>query len=100
PLEDGRTGDLFYSLYNGATGELIEDSHDLSADPLPFVFATGTSVAGMESTLLCATAGSRIVGVIPPTDGFGEAGAPDVGLETGQSLLLVVDVITVATTDE
>lgn len=98
PLEDGRTADLYYALYNGATGELIEDSHDLAADPLPFVFQTGTSVTGMESTLRCSTAGSRIVGVVPPVDGFGADGAPDVGLEAGQSLLLVIDVLSVETT--
>lgn len=99
PLEDGRTADLHYVLLNGATGKLIEDSHDLSTEPLPFVYETGTSVTGMEETLRCATAGSRIVGVIPPAEGFGDAGAPDVGLEPGQSLLLVVDVVSVETTE-
>jgi len=99
-LDDGLTGDLHYALYNGATGELIEDSHDLSAEPLPFVYESGTAVAGMESALRCSTAGSRIVAVIPPAEGFGDAGAPDVGLEAGQSILLVIDVLSVEATPE
>lgn len=100
PLDDGLTGDLYYALYNGATGELIEDSHDLSDEPLPFVYESGTAVAGMESALRCATAGSRIVAVIPPAEGFGDAGAPDVGLEAGQSILLVMDILSVEATPE
>lgn len=100
PLVSGKTADLHYVLLNGATGELIEDSHDLSDEPLPFVYETGTSVAGMESALYCAKAGSRIAAVIPPAEGFGDAGAPDVGLEAGQSILLVIDVLTVEATPQ
>jgi peptidylprolyl isomerase len=100
PLVDGGTANVFYAIYNGATGALIEDSHDLSADPVPFAFEAGTSLAGMESALHCATAGSRIAAVIPPADGFGDAGLPDVGLEPGQSLLLIADVVSIAATPD
>ena len=100
PLVDGETANVFYAIYNGATGELIEDSHDLSADPVPFVYQAGTSLPGMESALHCSTAGSRVAAVISPADGFGDAGLPEVGLEVGQSLLLIADVVSIDATPD
>lgn len=100
PLENGSTAEIRYTIYNGATGEIIEDSRDLSVDPIPFVYEAGTSVPGLESVLHCATTGSRIVGIIPAAEGFGEAGIPDIGLEAGQSLLFVADIVSVEPTPE
>ncbi|OJX62328.1 MAG: hypothetical protein BGO95_11140 [Micrococcales bacterium 73-13] len=97
-LDDGWTANLFYAIYNGATGELIEDSHDISTDPVPFVYESGSAIPGMESALRCSTAGSRVVAVIPPAEGFGADGLPDVGLQAGQSLLLVADILSLEET--
>jgi peptidylprolyl isomerase len=49
---------------------------------------------------MCAQPGDRIVAVIPPADAFGDAGAPDLGLDPGQSMVLVADVESVEDTPE
>jgi len=98
PLDDGQRANLQYLILNGTTGEVIEDSRELAEEPIPFDYIAGTSIPGMESALHCATAGSRIAAVIPPAEGFGDAGIPEVGLEPGQSLLFVADVMSIEPT--
>jgi peptidylprolyl isomerase len=53
-------------------------------------------LSGLSKTIACATEGSRIVGVIPPQDAFGEAGAPEFGLDAEQSLVFIADVVRIA----
>lgn len=98
PLENGSTANLSYAFYNGGTGELILNSNDFGAEPVPFVYQEGTSIEGMEAALHCATVGSRIVAVIPAEEGFGAEGVADVGLEPGQSLILVADIVSIEET--
>jgi peptidylprolyl isomerase len=38
------------------------------------------------------TAGSRVLVVVPPSAGFGEAGRPDLGISPGDTLVYVVDI--------
>src|SRR5690606_34607514 len=49
---------------------------------------------GLNRALLCSTAGSRIVAVVPPVDAFG--GEPAAEGLSGTELVLVVDLIAVA----
>ncbi len=85
-----------YSLYNAATGTVIEESgyNELS----PTVLTLNTDVptfVGVSLTAACSTVGSRVIGLIPPVEAFGVAGAPEFGLGEGESLLFVVDILEV-----
>lgn len=99
-VEDGTTANLTYSMFNGTTGELLESSSQISDEPIPFAYETGTSMPGLEKVLDCATAGSRIVGVIVPSDAFGDSGLPEAGIEPGDTIVLVADVQSVEDTPE
>lgn len=101
PVVDGMTVEFQYLVLNGATGETIEDSHDYYADEnVAFDYVSDTLMAGFEAALHCATAGSRVVTVITPEDGLGVDGDEDLGVEAGQSLVLVADVLSVTATAE
>lgn len=100
PLVDGKRGMVHYALVNGATGEPILDTHDASAEPEPWDFLAGAYLPGVEAVMHCAQAGSRVVGVIPAEEGWGAEGIADIGLEPGQPLVLVVDVLSITDTPD
>lgn len=51
---------------------------------------------GIIDTLTCATAGQRVVGVVPPERAFGAEGNADAGIGPDATLLVVFDVVEVA----
>lgn len=98
---DGRIADpgslvtFSYAAYNGSTGEAIDTVGYES--PYAQVTLNDTSLlAGLEKSLLCATAGSRIAAVVPPVDAFGDRGNEKYGISASDSVVLVIDVIAVA----
>lgn len=85
-----------YALYNATSGEKIEESgYDelsptvLRLDPSAPVFV------GVSLTVACSTVGSRVVGLIPASEAFGPDGAPELGMQAGDGLLFIVDVISI-----
>jgi peptidylprolyl isomerase len=50
---------------------------------------------GLLATILCATPGSRVVGVVPAEDAFGSAGQPELAIGPGDDLVLVIDVLAI-----
>ena len=50
---------------------------------------------GLLATILCATPGSRVVGVVPAEEAFGSAGQPELAIGPGDDLVLVVDVLAI-----
>lgn len=97
---DGRevqNGDILvidYSLYNAASGDLIEESGYDEFSPTVLTLDTeAPNFVGVSLTAACSTVGSRVAGLIPPVEAFGPDGAPEFGLGAGESLLFVVDII-------
>lgn len=83
-----------YAAFNGSTGEPIDTVGYES--PYAQVPLNGTSLlAGLEKSLLCASAGSRIAAVIPPVDAFGDEGNEAYGISASDSVVLVIDVVAV-----
>jgi len=96
---DGTTVNLYYSIFNGETGELLESSQAFSEAPVPFIVSPGSAMEGLTKALTCAQPGDRIAAVIPPSEAFGDEGAPDLGLQAGQSLVFVADIESVEETE-
>lgn len=82
---------LDYTLVNGRTGEVVNQS---SYDPAaPAIFAPDNLLPGMAKGIVCATAGSRVAVAISAEDAFGPAGGnPQFGIEEGDSILAVMDI--------
>lgn len=97
---DGRRADsgslvtFAYAAFNGSTGEAIDAVGYES--PYAQVALNGTSLlAGLEKSLLCAAAGSRMAAVVPPVDAFGDAGNEAYGISASDSVVLIIDVVAV-----
>lgn len=84
---------ISYALYNGGSGDMLGFIGYEGQDPVPFpVDVSSPMLEGVSYTLLCTTVGSRVVGVIPAHQAYGEEGAPQFGLEPGASVIFVADV--------
>ena len=95
-VQDGDILSIDYSLYNAATGDLIEESGYTEVSPTVLTLDTAApNFVGVSLTAACSTVGSRVAGLIPPIEAFGPNGAPEFGLGAGESLLFIVDVVAI-----
>jgi peptidylprolyl isomerase len=60
---------------------------------VPFTVDSDHILAGLVKTLECTRAGSRVVGVIPPSEAFGTSGST--GVKATDSIVFVADVVSV-----
>lgn len=91
---NGDTVLIEYTVFNGETGDELASTGFTGEAPERFAIDTESSqLAGFSLLLDCATPGTRLAGVIPPADGFGEQGVPELGLSGSESLVFVIDVV-------
>src|SRR5690606_29133969 len=76
----------------GAELDATEYGEDAIAE---FTLDEATLLPGIVKTLECSTVGSRIVGVVPAIDAFGDAGQEDLGVAAGENLVFVIDIVEV-----
>jgi FKBP-type peptidyl-prolyl cis-trans isomerase len=87
-------GDLVIADYagytwNASTSKLIATSY---AGDIPAAFPSWTLVPGLKKALVGKKVGSRVVAVIPPGDGYGDKGSPQLQIGGQDSLVYVLDV--------
>jgi hypothetical protein len=96
---DGATvqaGDTVTVQYQGViwnTGEIFDESWSRGA---PATFSTDQVITGFADGMVGQTVGSQTVVVIPPADGYGEAGAPQAGISGTDTLVFVIDILAVS----
>ena len=96
---DGETvqkGDLAVVQYvgvNGRTGEEFDGTWSRGGEPTTFALESGGLIDGFLDGLVGQTYGSRVAVAIPPAEGYGEAGNPQIGVEGNDTLIFVVDLI-------
>jgi peptidylprolyl isomerase len=92
-VEPGQLVSAAYALYNGTSGDLLESYGWAQGEPLtPFRADIALLGEGFAKTLGCLGVGSRVVGVIPGAEGFGESGE-QLGIAADDTLVFVVDVL-------
>jgi peptidylprolyl isomerase len=101
-LEEGdgpkvKKGDLIVADYLGATwrdGKTFDNSYD-RGNPAAFTLTDGQGgvIPGWVKGLAGVKAGSRVLMVVPPEDGYGKQGNPQAGIKGTDTLVFVVDVI-------
>jgi peptidylprolyl isomerase len=94
----GASAEVAYSIYNGASGELIESYGYADGEPVTFAADAAQLLPGLAKAIGCETAGSRVAAVIPAVDAWGEAGNEQVGVAAGESLVAVIDIESVVPT--
>ena len=83
------TATLNYVGLNGRTGEIFDSSYERGA---PATFPLQGVVPGFAEGLTGQSVGSRVLIAMPSEQGYAE-GNPDAGIEKGDSILFVVDII-------
>ena len=97
PAAYGAVATVDYSFFNGTTGEVIESTNFTPGEEAIFVIDEAQLLPGLLKTVECTPVGSRVVGVVPASDAFGEEGLADFEIAGGDSLVFVVDVVGAAT---
>ncbi|CAN5325870.1 hypothetical protein BH11ACT2_BH11ACT2_11630 [soil metagenome] len=89
-------GDSFnvaFVLYNGTSGDAVTSVGYGSTAPTTFKDDESTFLPGLIRTINCATVGSRVVGVIPPSQAWGTAGQESLGVAATDSIVFVADIL-------
>jgi len=92
-VQAGDQAVLQYLGVNGRTGEEFDSTWSGGGEPVTFALEEGGLIQGFLDGLVGQTYGSRVAVAIPPTDGYGEAGNPQIGVEGDDTLVFVVDLI-------
>lgn len=94
-VQEGDTVKVQYSIVNGTSEAAIAGSDYTDATLTEFVVDEAQFLPGFVKTLQCATVGSRVVGVIPPVDAFGDTGSPDLGIAATDNIVFVADIVSI-----
>jgi peptidylprolyl isomerase len=94
-LQDGAQVQVHFAMFNGETGEASSSTGYDAANLFTLTVDETQYLPGLVKTVRCGTIGSRIVGVIPASDAFGDTGNTDVGIGPGEPLVFVVDLVSI-----
>jgi peptidylprolyl isomerase len=83
------------ALFNATTGDQITTTEFNGTQTLPFEVNEEAMIPGLVRTVKCSAVGTRVVGVIPPAEGYGEQGRPDLSVSGTDSLVFVADVVAI-----
>lgn len=91
-VQAGQTITVQYTGVKYADGQVFDSSWE-NGSPVPFVIGEGQVIAGWDAGLVGRTVGSQVLLIVPPADGYGEAGRPEAGISGTDTLVFVVDVL-------
>ncbi|MEQ1736656.1 MAG: FKBP-type peptidyl-prolyl cis-trans isomerase [Rhodoglobus sp.] len=91
----GDSVNVDYTLFNGETGKELASTEYTDASAVEFPVDSAQFLVGIVKTLECSTVGSRVVGVIPPVDSFGDVGSAELGVAPGEDIVFVVDIVSI-----
>ncbi|MHB1172881.1 MAG: FKBP-type peptidyl-prolyl cis-trans isomerase [Lacisediminihabitans sp.] len=94
---DGNSATIDYSVYNATTGKQLDVTKYSTGSAAPVTLSKTKLLPGLYKAVLCSTVGSRIVAVIPPVDAFGSTGSTSLGIAATDSIVFVIDVVSVTT---
>jgi len=90
-VETGQTITVHYTGVLWDTGEVFDSSWE-SGSAASFPIGTGGVIAGWDKGLVGRTVGSQLLLVIPPADGYADAGSGST-IPPGATLVFVVDIL-------
>jgi peptidylprolyl isomerase len=84
---------VMYIGVNGRSGETFDESY---TDNMQIPFDMTQVITGFQKGLEGKVAGDRVLIAMPSSDGYGDTGNSGAGIEAGDTLIFVVDIIQVA----
>jgi peptidylprolyl isomerase len=91
----GSIAKVDFAIYNGTTGKQLTTT-GFDGKAVPFTVDPTKYLPGIVKTLKCSSVGSRVVGVIPPSDAYKSTGSTDLGIGAKDEMVLIADVISVS----
>jgi peptidylprolyl isomerase len=91
-VSSGDTGIVRLLIYRGDDAALLYNSWD-GGEPLRVELVDGSTLPGLITGLVGMQVGGRRVITMPPSDAFGEAGDPQLGLPAGADLIVVAELV-------
>jgi peptidylprolyl isomerase len=92
-VKEGQTVEVNYTGVDGRTGKTFDSSFTRGA---PIAFNLAQVVPGFSKGLVGQRQGSRVLVAMPGIDGYDSAGGnPQAGIEVGDTLIFVVDLVRV-----
>jgi peptidylprolyl isomerase len=92
-IKEGSMVTVDYYGVNGRTGKTFDDSFSRGE---PATFSLAQVVPGFSKGLTGQKQGSRVLVAMPGSDGYdGSGGNPQIGVEVGDTLIFVVDIVSV-----
>jgi peptidylprolyl isomerase len=79
--------------YQGMVWDTKTVFDDSWANGQPGMFNTAGVVPGFRKMLEGQTVGSQVIAILPPDEGYGEAGNPQAGIEGNDTLVFIVDIL-------
>ncbi|MBA9003996.1 MULTISPECIES: FKBP-type peptidyl-prolyl cis-trans isomerase [Thermomonospora] len=88
-------GDQVMTNYKGVIWDSGKefDSSWKNGSPQPFEIGTGKTIPGFDKGLVGVKAGSRVMLVLPPKEGYGKEGNEQAGIKGDDTLVFIVDVL-------
>ncbi|MGV1009127.1 MAG: FKBP-type peptidyl-prolyl cis-trans isomerase [Dermatophilaceae bacterium] len=84
------------AVYLGSTGQQLDSTY-AQDEPLKLALSNGETIAGLLKGLTGVQAGSRVLIGISPDDAYGSQGNQQIGVSGTETLLVLADILTVAT---
>jgi peptidylprolyl isomerase len=91
----GSLVDVSLSVYNGTTGATVQETTYPTTGTGETITVGETFLPGLVRAVNCSVEGDRIVAVSTTDDAFGTDGAAEIGIAAGDSVVFVIDVISV-----
>lgn len=89
---EGQTVRVQYRGVTWSDGSTF-DSSWASGSPVPFVVGRGQLIEGWDVGLVGQRVGSQVLLIVPPAEGYGDAGNPEAGITGTDTLVFVIDVL-------
>ncbi|HEY6276162.1 MAG TPA: FKBP-type peptidyl-prolyl cis-trans isomerase [Streptosporangiaceae bacterium] len=90
---DAFIGNYAIYVWSGTAHRLAQSSFGTTTHPGNPTLFSGQLLPGLSKALIGQKMGSRVLAVIPPKEGFGTSGNPQVGIKGTDTLVFVVDLI-------
>jgi len=84
------------SVYLGSTGQQLDSTYRLN-EPVKLALSSTDTIPGLLKGLTGVQNQSRVLIAIPPPDAYGSEGNPQIGVSGTETLLVLADVLAIAT---
>lgn len=91
-VAEGDTVRVQYRGVKWSDGSTFDSSWE-SGSPVPFMVGRGQLIEGWDVGLLGQAVGSQVLLVVPPAEGYGDAGKPEADISGTDTLVFVIDVL-------